>query len=419
MKLSYVGKLTLIFGLTWGLVGLDRMMVGVAAQGFMPDLKLSFTQLGLIVSANGLGVALGAWIIGSLSEFYGRRLGAVWGNLAEHIFSGLTGLALTFGQMFGIRALLGVTFGSVYGPAYAAIAEEAPPEKRGFYIGIAQSFFPLIGMAIGPVAAGYVLASTGWRPLFFIIAIPGILLTLFLAKFMREPASTAENIRIRKSTGKKVLLHEGKEVHIWDVLKYRNVILMTLVAVSTMAYLYVLFTFVPSFLMKVHGFSPIKTGWTMGVGGLVVAVGEILAPIYSDRIGRKPMLLILFAIGFVGGILFANAPMGTNYALFVFYFALFNLGLSSFPLYLATIPTESVPFTLAATAVALPMGFGEVVGTTVFPAIGGRIADLYGLTQTLYLVIGACAVSFVFSLFIKETAPQVLAKRRGKTNIAA
>lgn len=414
MKMSYVGKLTLVFGLTWGLVGLDRMMVGFAAPGFMPALNLNYTQLGLIISANGIGVAVGAWLIGTLSEYYGRRTGAVWGNLVEHILSGVTGLCQTFGQMLGIRALLGVSFGSVYGPGFAAIAEEAPPEKRGFYIGMAQSFFPLFGMAIGPIVAGYLLVATEWRNLFFLIAIPGILLSLYMAKFMHEPPSTAENIRIRKSTGRKVLLHEGKEVCIWDVLKYRNVIVMTLVAVSTMAYLYVLFTFVPSFFQQVHGFSPIRTGWVMAGGGLVVALGQMIATPISDRIGRKPTLLILFALGFVGGILFAKAPVGTNFALIAIYFAIFSLGLSSFPLYLAAVPSESVPFTLAATAVALPQGLGEMVGTTVFPVIGGRLADVYGLTSTLYMVIAASAISFLLCLLVKETAPQVVAAKKGK-----
>jgi MFS family permease len=60
------------------------------------------------------------------------------------------------------------------------------------------------------------------------------------------------------------------------------------------------------------------------------------------------------------------------------------------------------------------MGLGEVIGTTVFPAIGGRLADLYGLTSTIYLVIAASAISFVLCLFAKETAPQVVAAKQSK-----
>lgn len=88
MKMNYVGKLSLVFGLTWGLGGLDRLMVGLAAPGYMPALGLNFSQLGLIAAANGAGVAVGAWIIGPLSEMYGRRLGAIWETLPSTSLAG-------------------------------------------------------------------------------------------------------------------------------------------------------------------------------------------------------------------------------------------------------------------------------------------------------------------------------------------
>lgn len=411
MKVSYVGKLSLIFGLTWGLGGLDRLMVAFAAPGYMPALGLDFTQLGLIAACNAFGVAIGAWTIGPLSEFYGRRIGAVWGNLAEHSFSALSGLVNSFGTMFGVRGLMGACVGALYGPSYAAISEEAPPEKRGFYVGLAQSFWPLIGMCIGPVVAGYLVTYAGWRWSFFIVAVPGILLTIWLARFMREPKSTAENIKRRKETGKKKLVHEGKEVHFWDVLKYRNIIITTLISIGSMAYLYVLFTFVPLFFGKVHHLSTVQTGWVMSGGGLIVCIGQNAMPRVSDVIGRKPTLFILYALAGLGGFLFATAPVGTGFGLLAVYFALFCAGLASYPLFLAVVPTESVPFTIAATAVALPQGLGEIIGATVFPAIGGRIADMYGLSTTMWMVVAACAFCLLCTFALKETAPRIVAKR--------
>lgn len=410
MKNGYVGKLSLVFGITWGLAGLDRLMVGYAAPGFMPDLGLNYTQLGLIITISGIGVALGAWIVGPITEYYGRRKGTVWANLCETSLSAVTGLVQSFGQMMGIRGILGFFFGSLYGPSFAAISEESPPERRGFWMGLTQSFFPLIGMAAGPIIAGYLLSSVGWRYGFFLIAIPGVILCLWMAKFMREPASIAKNIRMREETGKKVLLHEGQEFKTWHVFKYRNIVVMTIVAVFTMAYLWVLFTFVPSLFGKVHGFSMVQTGYVMSGGGLLIFVLQILAPSLSDRVGRKPVLLVLFALGTLGGILFAMSPSGTSPTLLALYFALFCAGLSSYPLYLVIIPTESVPFTIAATAVAVPQGLGEVIGATVFPVLGGRIADVYGLTATIWVVVVCSAIALVTCAFCKETAPRIVGK---------
>ncbi|WP_028321600.1 MFS transporter [Desulfatiglans anilini] len=414
MKLNYVGKLSIVFGLTWGFSGLDRCMIGYAAPGFMPELEFTYAQLGLIVTLTAIGAAIGAWVVNPLTEYYGRRKGSIWGNLGAHLFSGLTGLVQGFGQMVGIRTLMGIGFGSMYGPGFAAIAEESPPEKRGFWMGLTQSFWPLFGMGFGPIIAGYLLSTVGWRYGFFLVAIPGIILIWYMSRFMREPPSVAENIRVRKETGRKVLLHEGREFHIWDVFRYRNVILMTVVAVFTMAYLWVLFTFVPSFFSKVHGFSPIQTGWIMAGGGFLTFILQLIAPSISDKVGRKPVLLVLFGLGTLGGILFAIAPQGTGAFSLAIYFTLFCIGLSSFPIYLVIIPTESVPFTIAATAVAVPQGLGEIIGATVFPVFGGRIADLYGLTATMWVVVVCSALAFILSLFAKETAPRrVAAKMNG------
>ena len=210
----------------------------------------------------------------------------------------------------------------------------------------------------------------------------------------------------------------GQEFKVWDVFKYRNIILMTVVAVFTMAYLWVLFTFVPSLCCKVHGFTPVQAGYIMSGGGFVCFILQIVAPLLSDRVGRKPMLLTLFGLGTLGGVFFATAPVGTSGTLLAFYFALFCAGLSTYPLYLVIVPTESVPFTIAATAVAIPQGLGEIIGATVFPVLGGRLADLYGLVATMWVVVICSAIAFIACLFAKETAPRILVKR-GETPINA
>jgi MFS family permease len=174
-----------------------------------------------------------------------------------------------------------------------------------------------------------------------------------------------------------------------------------------MVYLYVLMPFVPSLLQEMHRLDPVTTGWVMSGGGALICLLQIIAPTVSDRIGRKPLLMILFAAGTVGGILFALAPVGSSPGLLALYFTLFCVGIGGWPLAMIIVPTETVPFTLAATAVAIPQGVGEIIGATVFPAIGGRIADVYGLSFTMWMVVVASAVALLTVLFARETAPRV------------
>lgn len=96
MNNNYIRKLGLVTGLTFGLCLLDRFMIGYMAPGFMPELGLNYTQLGMIVMIARIGAALGAWIFAPLTEYYGRRKGTVWANLAQTLISGATGLVRSF-----------------------------------------------------------------------------------------------------------------------------------------------------------------------------------------------------------------------------------------------------------------------------------------------------------------------------------
>lgn len=86
-----------------------------AAPAFMPDLKLSFSQLGIIVILGATKVAIGACIIKSITKYYGLRKGSVGANLGQTLFNGATRLVASFGQMLGVRSLMGFGFGSMYG----------------------------------------------------------------------------------------------------------------------------------------------------------------------------------------------------------------------------------------------------------------------------------------------------------------
>ena len=85
---------------------------------------------------------------------------------------------------------------------------------------------------------------------------------------------------------------------------------------------------------------------------------------------------------------------------------------STFPLFMATVPSESVPQHHVTTAMALVMGVGEVLGGVFSPTVAGWAADMRGLSAPLWIMIGLCTVSGLLSFGLRETAPMAL-KARG------
>jgi ACS family hexuronate transporter-like MFS transporter len=151
--------------------------------------------------------------------------------------------------------------------------------------------------------------------------------------------------------------------------------------------------------------------WLMGTLGISATITSFLVPGISDRIGRKPVMI---STSFLGVIL----PLGALYysgsawilaALFFFGWALTGI----FPLFMGTVPSETVSPRHMTTAIALVMGSGEVFGGVLSPALAGRAADAAGLAAPLWIMMGLCVAAGLLALGLHETAP---ARRTPATN---
>jgi MFS transporter, ACS family, hexuronate transporter len=98
---------------------------------------------------------------------------------------------------------------------------------------------------------------------------------------------------------------------------------------------------------------------------------------------------------------------GSVWALAAMFFVGWGLN-GIFPLFMATIPSESVDPKHQATVLGLCMGTGEVLGGVLAPSIAGMAADRMGLTAPLWIMLGLTILSALLALGLRETAPRVL-----------
>ena len=101
------------------------------------------------------------------------------------------------------------------------------------------------------------------------------------------------------------------------------------------------------------------------------------------------------------GALFFHGSIWILAAIFFFGWALTG----AFPLFMGTIPSETVSARHMTTAMAVIIGSGEVVGGVISPAAAGWAADLTGLGAPLWIMMGLCAGAGVLALALTETAP--------------
>ncbi len=414
--MKYYMKLTILAGLIWGFIAIQRIVIAIIMPAIQADMKFSYTDVGMIISITGLIWAFGTIIWASIGDTFGRRPVIVGCTILASFFSWLTGTVNTLAGMLTIRGVLGFFEGGPWGPLVATVGEEAPEEKRGTMVSLIPGSFFLIGVFLGPILAVWLLMKFGsWRPVFYIISIPGAILAIIAAFLMHEPASVAEGIKMRKAGQKRVVVQEGHKVKITDVLKYKNVIISTINSIPVMAWLWIYSGFSALFLAKIHNMNIEAIGLVMGASGVGGFLGMLMMGRISDGIGRKAAIIISGLLCCLAGLAIIAVPVGTklsSFAILFFFWGMF--GGAIFPLYLGTLAPESVPPEFAGTAVGVPTAVGEVIGAAIMPTIAGALADAFNLYAPMWMAAIAGLLIMVVSTAYVETAPKKVARMRKK-----
>jgi MFS family permease len=415
--MKYYHKLLILLALMWGFVGIQRVVVSILMPAIQADMKFTYTDVGMVVSVTGLVWAFGALLWSALGDRLGRRPVIIACAALASVFSWTTGLVHSLGQMLLVRGGLGLFEGGPVAPAIATIAEEAPSRRRAMYQGIFLGSFLFVGMFLGPPLAVWLLEKFGsWRPVFFVISIPGLLISFLLAITMRESPTLAKAIKARKMGGQARVgeVHKQK-VRLVDVLKYKNVILSTFNSIPVMAWLWIYTGFSSLFLTKVHHLGMQPVGVILAASGLGAFLGEMSLGAISDVLGRKPTVMLAAFLTACFGLAVALMPLGTPVgALTALFFFWGMFGAGTYPMYLATLPAESVPPEIAGTAVGLPCAVGELLGAALMPTIAGLLADKFSLFAPIWMASAAGIVVCLVSLFYVETAPRRLARMKDK-----
>jgi predicted MFS family arabinose efflux permease len=399
---GYQIVLATLLSINFGIVFFDRNASNFLMPFIQPDLGLNNTQVGVLAGALSLTWAIAAFGIGLVSDKTGSRKGLlILATVAFSVCSFLTGIAASFAMMLGARLLMGVAEGGIMPISQSMIATEVEPRHRGLAMGVTQNFGSnLFGSFVAPVLLVAFANAFGWRHAFFLAGAPGLLTALLMWWVIREAprAQSAVDATGRRQTST-----------LKDALAERNVVICAIMGVLLVSYLVVCWAFMPLFLTQVRKYDAQTMGWLMGTLGISATIGAFAVSALSDRIGRRPLLIAMPLIAVI-------LPLGAMYyegsvwALAAIFFVGWGVN-GVFPLFMATVPSESVAPHHMATALGICMGTGEILGGVLAPSVAGSIADRAGLQAPLWLMLVVAVVAAILALGLRETAPRVLARR--------
>jgi predicted MFS family arabinose efflux permease len=279
------------------------------------------------------------------------------------------------------------------------VASESDPARRGHNMGVMQNFGSnILGTFLASLVLIPIAAHWSWRAAFFLAGVPGLVMALLIARYVREPQRQPQSAAAGRP---------GADISYLAMLRYRNMILCVLISIVMVAWMVLGWAFLPLFYVKVRHISSGAMSVLISLLGLSAAFFSFIVPRLSDRFGRRPVV-----VGFnLLGLLVPLAALYCDSSLYLLG-ALVFVGWSAsgtFPLFMGTIPSETIPARYVATCLGLTVGIGEILGGVSAPAVAGWAADRYGLTAPMFMQAGCAVAGALLALALTETAPRRVA----------
>lgn len=270
---------------------IDRSAISFVINPLKEEFHFSDTQFGMILSAFGLGYILLTVVGGWLVDNWGARL--VWplAAISWSVCVGLLGIASGFWSFIGLRFLLGVTEGPHFPAITRSISNWLSPSERARALSLGLVAIPLSSVIGAPITS-YLVADYGWRAMFFIISITGIVWAGVWYFFFRDKPEDSPyvNEEERKLIATPSLM---KGEHKKSPVDWRFILTHPALVANNIAYFafgYMLFfatLWLPGYFLSQHNLDLKSVGWYLTIPWLVGAIFLKAGGVISDYLYRK------------------------------------------------------------------------------------------------------------------------------------
>lgn len=388
---------------------LDGFDIYLAATVLGATLKSGFAtmeQSAMFVAATFVGMMLGSLVAGFVGDRYGRSVTYQINLALFGLASIAAGFAPNMEMLIFCRFLMGLGLGAENVVGYAALTEFIPARSRGKWLGILAMLVAL-GLPTSILLSTYVIPAHGWRMMFFIGGVGG-LLVWWIRKRLPESPRWLEAVGRRQEAevllkgveeeaaqlsktplpplqaepGQRVGAHTTASLFRQPLLSRIVIGSITLIIINAVVHGFV--TWLPTFFIR-QGMtlqSAFNFSLVMAIGA---PIGAILAAVAADRLGRKPTVALACIVAIIVGYLYPGIkdPMLLPLVGMVLTAAIFVLMAMLFGIYIPELfPTE---VRLRAAGVCNTFGRGATVLT---PFIVIALFDTHGIAGVTWAMTG-------------------------------
>lgn len=403
--------------------GYDVLSIAFAAPGLSAEWGLSKSTLGIVLSLELLGMALGSIFMGSLTDSLGRRptmligltivtLGMLFAGLASNVY--ILGIA---------RVFTGIGIGGLLATSMATSADYCNQKNRALAVVLVAGGFAF-GIYAGATFLGPLLKEYDWRITFYLGAGFGLLfmpLVYFLVPETisylerKQPKGALEKIQktmramghTQPSALPKVIIEKASPEGMANLFKKGLApitIILILTYLGNIGTYYYFIKWIPKIITEV-GFTASQASQVLGVISLGGVVGSISMGLIAKIVNIRFLMIASLLMAGTGVAIFPNymdsiesmKAIGFLIGLFIF------AGVCGFAgLWAATFPSS-----LLGSGSGLVLGCGRA-GAVLGPIIPGFLfaAGLDLAYVAIIMAVGSIAAGIIL-IFLKPKRESV------------
>ena len=391
-------------GLPWSQQG-PALMVGVghgathwvAATFYLilpwikETLQISYTNAGILVAVFHLASFLANFASGALTDITGKRVLIQSGSLTLGALAlGGTSLAWSVIPLALMIAIIGAT-NNAWHPAAISFLSERYPDNRGYALAV-HALGANFGDSIAPLMVGAVLGMLSWQDTVLVSTVPVFVVAFWIWTVLSRhetisPAETKETRKVPYLSELKIMFRQFELLGLSMMSGFRAAAQVGLLM------------FVPLYLTDVLEAGPMMTG----VGFSLMQLGGVLsspvAGAWSDRIGRRPIVVGGLALS---TLVIAFLAIAGSQILFVSGIAFLGFVLYGVRPVVHSWALDLTSKTMGGTVISLVFGTQSLFSIGI-PVLSGMVADLFGLQRVFWLLAGLILVSNLIAFFLKDS----------------
>ncbi len=382
--------------------GFDVLSIAFASPGIAAEWGIDRAELGIVLSMELIGMAIGSILLGGVADKIGRRPTLI-GCLIV-MAAGMLGATSASSPVIlsAWRIFTGLGIGGMLSATNAVVAEFTSKKNRAMCISIMVIGYPL-GAGFGGLYASSLIEPYGWRAVFYLgAAATGILLPLlfftvpesvhWLTRKQPEGALAKVNGSLSKLglptvSSLPVITAVEQKKSVGDI--FSPALIATTLTVTATYFLHILtFYFLVKWtpqILTMMSFSPAGAGRVLALANLGGAAGGAVFGILTARFGLKPLTVTILLLNFIAVATFGRSPADLTTLTWLAIIVGFcgNAAISG----LYSIVAYAFPTHVKATGTGFVVGVGRG-GAVLSPILAGYLLEAEMGLPTVALIMG-------------------------------